>query len=318
MTNHAIGIDIGGTKTAIALVTASTGQISAQTQFPTAPELGPHDGLARIAAKIDRLLREAKLSPSDLIGIGIGATGPVDVLNRRIQNPYTLPGWDDVPIGDYLDSRFNRPVNLILDTQAAALGEYWQGSGRGGRNMVYITISTGIGSGIIINGSLYTGVGSLAGEIGHQVIDDQGSACYCGARGCWEMLSAGPAIATAARPFATRGSRLLELAGGDADSLTGKMVADAAQAGDADARLVLKRAARYIGVGTANLMNILAPDMIVLGGGVMQSWDLLVDDILAGIHERRGMVDFSQIAIKPAALGNDSGVIGAAYSAIGL
>jgi glucokinase len=182
--------------------------------------------------------------------------------------------------------------------------------------MLYITVGTGIGGGIITNGRLYRGVGLLAGEVGHQVLDMDGIPCYCGARGCWEMLAAGPAIAHRAAQRTKDGSILLQLAGGDREKITGRLVAEAARQSDPMAEAVMNETGRYIGLGLANLMNILAPDVIVLCGGVMQSWSLLEQAMLAGIQERQGMIPFNRVRIVPAALGDDAGVIGAAYALV--
>jgi glucokinase len=154
---------------------------------------GPKNGLHRIGALIERVIAEAGVT--EFRGIGIGSTAPVDVARGRIQNPFTLPTWNDVPIVDFITERFHMPTLLLTDAHVATLGEHHAGAGQGSRNMLYVTISTGIGGGIITNGRLYRGVGLLAGEVGHQTLDLDGIPCYCGARGCWEMLAAGPAIA---------------------------------------------------------------------------------------------------------------------------
>jgi glucokinase len=307
-----VGVDIGATNTRAGIVDAQNGTLVFRQTMLTEASHGPEDGLRRIGALIDIVMAEARVK--DIRGIGIGATAPVDVARGRIQNPFTLPTWDDVPIVDFIIERFHLPTLLLTDAHVATLGEYHVGAGQGSRNMLFVTISTGIGGGIITNGRLYRGVGLLAGEVGHQTLDLDGIPCYCGARGCWEMLAAGPAIARFAAEQAEDDGLLLQLAGGDRGNITGKLVAQAAQQGDAIAKAVMEQTGRYIGIGLANLMNILAPDVIVLGGGVMQSWSLLEAAMMAGIHERQGMVPFDLTRIVPAKLGDDAGVIGAAYA----
>jgi glucokinase len=250
---------------------------------------------------------------ADVAGIGIGSAGPLDAERGRIQNEYTLPTWADVPIVDDLVAAFGVPAVLVNDAHAAALGELWLGAGRGAQHMVYITVSTGIGGALVISGRLHRGVGLMAGEVGHQIIDPHnGPICYCGARGCLEMLAAGPAIASFAQQRAAPESILLQLVDGDAERITAETVARAARQGDPVAQQLMDETAAYLGTGLSNLMNIIGPEVIVLGGGVMKSWDLLGDKMIAAAKGRIGMVPFEQIRIVQAQLGADVGVIGAA------
>jgi glucokinase len=311
---YVIGVDIGATNTRAAVIDSTDGRLVARQKMLTEAARGPDDGLRRIGELIHQVLSEAGIGHESLRGIGIGSTAPIDVARGRIQNPYTLPTWDDVPVVDFLTERFRLPAILLTDTHVAALGEYHAGAGQGSQHMLYVTISTGIGGGIVANGRLYRGVGQLSGEVGHQVLDLDGEPCYCGARGCWEMLASGPAMARFAAQRSEDGSLLMRLAGGDRQNITGKLVVEAARQGDSMAQAIVAQTGRYIGIGLANLMNILAPEVIVLGGGVMQSWEMLEKPILEGINERKGLVPFEQVKIVPAALGDDAGVVGAAYA----
>ena len=308
---YAIGVDIGGTNI-VAAVVAEDGRVLSRLSTPTEAERGPEDGIRRICELVERAESDAEIPPGDVAGIGIGCTGPLDLERGRVINPYTLPTWDDVPLVEAVSNRFGLPVVLLNDCDVAALGEHWVGAGKGTRNMLYITVGTGIGGGIIANGHLYRGVGLTAGEIGHHVIDINGPKCYCGARGCWEMLAAAPAIARAAAEAAQEGSLLLAMAGGNREKITAKLVADAAGRGDPVAGEIMRRTAFYLGTGVANLLNILAPDVVVMGGGVMQSWSLLAPGMMETIRARSGMVPFEHIRIVPAALKLNAGVIGAA------
>jgi glucokinase len=291
---HIFGVDIGGTKIAVAAVSLR-GEILARTEIETRAAEGAPRVLARLCDALHSLQRE-----DELLGIGIGCTGPVDPRTGHVRNPYTLPTWDDVDIVSPLAQEFHTRVVLENDCDAAALGEHWMGNARGADNAVYITVGTGIGAGLIFNNKLYRGVGMTAGEIGHMTIEHDGVPCYCGARGCLEMLAAGPAIA-----------RAYEIKTG-ARSITAREVMERARRGDANAHAVMEQTAYYLGVGLANLITLLVPNMIVLGGGVMQHFDLFYPTMRATITKNATLVPSTQVKIVPAALGQNAGVIGAA------
>ncbi len=309
---YVVGVDIGGTNIAAAVVASRDAHVLSRLSIPTEAERGPEHGMRRINDLIARVVAGAGLSAAQIGGVGIGCSGPVDSVRGRVMNPYTLPTWDDMPLVDSVVERFDLPALLLHDCAVAALGEHWAGAGQGANHMIYVTVGTGIGAGIIVDGRLHRGVGLLAGEFGHHVIDLNGPLCYCGARGCWEMLAAGPAIARFAAERAPEGSPLLALAGGDRAQITARLVSQAAEAGDPVAREGMEQAAFYLGVGVANLMNILAPEVVVMGGGVMQSWPLLAPTLLRTIHARGAMVPFDQIKVVPASLRLNAGVVGAA------
>jgi glucokinase len=261
---------------------------------------------------IERVVAGAGFTWDAVGGIGIGCTGPVDTVLGLVQNPYTLPTWDNLPLVAILTDAFHKPVVLVNDAHAAALGEHGYGAGRGTVNMVYMTVSTGVGGGLILNGRLYRGNRLMAGEIGHQTIDQDGRPCYCGARGCLEMYAAGPAIASEAQGRVTPESRLWALADGKPETITGRMVGEAGQQGDALAITLLREAGSYIGVGIANLINIFAPEIFVLGGGVMQSHAFILPAIQERIAAQSYMVAADNIRIVLAELGLTAGVVGAA------
>lgn len=312
MSDAIIGVDIGGMSIVAAVVAAADGRLLCRDSMPTEAERGPADGMRRIGDLVARVAAQAGLGVEQTLGIGIGCTGPIDSVRGRIQNPYTLPTWDDMPLIDALVERFGAPALLLHDCAVAALGENWVGAGQGARHLLYITVGTGIGGGMILDGRLYRGVGLLAGEVGHQVIDLNGPPCYCGGRGCWEMLAAAPALSRFAAERATPDGLMLRLAGGDPAKITPKIVSQAAAQGDAIARQLWEQEARYLGTGVANLMNVLAPEVVVMGGGIMQGWETLAPTLLATIRGRGAMVPFDQIRIVPAGLGLNAGVIGAA------
>lgn len=307
-----VGVDIGGTNMVAAVIDGRDARVVSRSTTPTEARRGPANGFNRLGQLIERVIHEANLSINQVQGIGVGCTGPVDSVRGRVNNPYTLPTWEDAPLVEYLSERFKLPVILLNDGHVAALGEYWAGAGRGIQHMIYITVGTGIGSGIILNGRLHRGVSLMAGEVGHQVIDVNGPICYCGARGCLEMFAAGPAIVRMAAERAAPGGMLLRLAEQDRSRITAKTVYEAAESGDEVALEIMRQTGFYLGVGIANLLNTLAPEAVILGGGVMQGWPLIAPAMLETINQRGSMVPFNQMRIVPADLKLNAGVIGAA------
>jgi glucokinase len=312
----AIGVDIGGTNMSAALIRRTDNQIITRETIETLAPRGPEDGMARLCAMIERVITSASVSRDAILGIGIGCTGPVDTQKGTVHNPYTLPTWDDLPIVAALTEAFHKPAILLNDAHVAALAEYSAGSGRGTNNMCYITVSTGIGGGLILNGRLYRGQGLMAGEVGHQSLNFEGRPCYCGASGCWEMYAAGPAIAKTAQERVTPDSQLWTLSQGQSDLITARLVGEAALAGDALALDIMRETAFYLAVGITNLINVLAPDQFVLGGGVMQSHALLLPIVRDILSKQTFMINNYEVRIAHAELGLNAGVVGAAQGII--
>jgi glucokinase len=309
MNELVVGIDIGGTKIAAAVVSPE-GQILAYGLIPTDAARGFDDGLCRITALVDSLLVQADRAPASvpaqLSAIGIGCAGPVDPLAGTIDNPYTLPTWDGVNIVEPLQARYGVPVALENDADAAAMGECWLGAGRGGRVVVMITVGTGVGGAVIVDGRIYRGVGGAHPEIGHLGVDPSGPDCYCGMPGCWESLATGPAMAAAARE---------RVPDRDPATITGASVVADARAGDPIAQEIVQRAAQANARGVFSLVNLYVPDVIVLGGGVMDAYDLF-EPAIRELVARNTMAPMDRIAIRKAVLGNDAGVLGAARIAL--
>src|SRR5664279_1252438 len=186
---YAIGVDIGGTHMSAAVVRTADGFILGNETIETRAAQGPDDGMRRLRDLIERVLSRSDTSWESIIGIGVGCSGPVDTVKGLVQNPYTLPTWDDLPIVSILTDAFHMPTLLLNDAHAAALGEHQSGAGRGTSNMIYITVSTGIGGGLILNGRLYRGNRLMGGEVGHQSVNYDGRLCYCGGHGCLEMYA---------------------------------------------------------------------------------------------------------------------------------
>jgi glucokinase len=288
----AIGIDLGGTQLRAAVVSAE-GEVLAHASTDTAVQDGP----AGVVAQMADLVR--RIAPGhDIRAVGIGSPGPLDAAAGVVVHASTL-GWDDVPLVAMATARLGLPVRLDNDANVAALAEWRFGAGRGLRHMVYVTVSTGIGGGVILDGKLMHGRLSLAAEFGHMVITEAPILCTCGAFGCWEAVAAGPAL----------GQRATEL--GVWGPVTARDVAALAEAGDAEAQRLLGEEARYLGLGFANLLHLYAPEMIVVGGGVSHCLPAMRPGIEAVIR-RQAMPAHRDVPIEAAALGQRAGVIGAA------
>jgi glucokinase len=295
-------IDIGGTKIAVGLVN-SAGKLLARFESPTEGDAPYERALERTAA----LLRNAMQSvDAPLEGIGIGSTGPIDPLTGRIGKVNFFPGWEGRNPVDDLQRIFGVSVAIENDADAAALGEAGWGSGRKKSNLIYVTVGTGIGVGIVIEGKLYRGANHAHPEIGHHVIDaSSDTSCVCGFRGCWESLAAGPAMT----------SWFARNAPADYSSRTGlnaKQICDLARQGYEWAQRAVQQEARYLGLGLANLVTMFVPDAIALGGSVMKSADLFLPTIRTVIADSCGFVPHRHTELVLASLGEDANLIGAA------
>jgi glucokinase len=250
------------------------------------------------------LLRQcAQAAGGRLEGIGVGSTGPIDPQTGVYGTVDNLPGWKGYNLKQRLEEDFGVPVAVENDADAAALGEAAWGAGRGKRRFIYVTISTGIGGGMVFDGELYRGVEESHPELGHMVVEASGPRCYCGARGCWEWMAAGPAMVTWMRENA--GTAL------PAD-LSAREVCRRAEEGDALARRAVEREAYYLGVGLANLVTMYCPDAIALGGGVMGSAHLFLDGAREVVRTSCTLVPADKTEIVLARMGTDAGVAGAA------
>ena len=312
-----LAVDIGGTKI-IAAVFSTDGQLLAKDVYPTLAGAGVSAVIERIFTAIDRLLSQNITEISQLDCIGIAVAGAIDSNRGLVTASPNLPGWLDVPLRYIVQDRYQVDAFLVNDASAAALGEHRFGVGRGVSNLILLTLGTGIGGGIVINGEMYCGACGSAGEIGHMVIDVNGPECACGNRGCLEALSSGTAVARDAIRRITQGekSSLVEMAEGEIESITAETVGTAARNGDSLALDVLSRAANYLGVGMVNLVNIFNPEMIVLGGGMANLGELFIDSAKQVVAERAFPISAQAVRIVTAQLGNEAGVYGAAAFAL--
>lgn len=291
-------VDIGGTKIAVAAV-REDGRILKRLESPTQPELGFMPAMAKTVAMLGTLRGEG----IEFAGIGVGCPGPLDPFTGVIGEVGTLPGWQGGNLVAALEAEFHLPVAVENDADAAALGEgRWGTDAQKGR-FLYLTISTGIGGGFLVDGELYRGVAGSHPEIGHQVLDYSGPLCYCGARGCWEVLASGPAMVECMRA-----------AHPEAGFTTAAEICAAAEKGNAAALRCVEREGFYLGLGLANLITILTPETIALGGGVMKSSALFLDGARKVIREICTQVPAEKTQITMASLGVDAGLLGAAQA----
>ena len=307
-----LAIDMGGTKIRTAII-SNKGQIIVKEDCLTLADEGLEAVTGRILSGIDRLLNLRNIDLSQLHSISIAAAGAIDFEKGLITSSPNLPGWHDVPLRDIVRSKYRVDTFLINDASAAALGEHEFGAGRGVDNLILLTVGTGIGGGIIIDGKLYSGPSGSAGEIGHMTIDVNGQRCNCGNTGCLETLASGTAMAREAIKRIKQGERssLTEIVEGEIESITAEKVSVAAQGGDSLASEVIFKAATYLGVGMVNLVNIFNPEMIIVGGGVAKLGDLLLDPARQVVRERAFRLSAQAVRIVRTQLGDDSGLLGA-------
>ncbi|MDP1731852.1 MAG: ROK family protein [Devosia sp.] len=299
----AIGVDIGGTQLRAALVDAD-GKILSRAATRTDAAGGPVAIIAQIGVLVAEIASGAERG--NVLGIGVAVPGPLDTESGTALGIPTLTGWENVPVGRLVEQALGLPVRLENDGIAAANGEWRFGAGRGLANLVYVTVSTGIGGGVVLDGRLVHGQRGLAGHVGHMTIVKNGQLCACGNKGCWEAYASGTALARAAKQaFAPDEGGVLQ---GAFDS---KAVFAAARAGDATAARLVSEEADWLGVGIANLLHLYSPQMVVIGGGVSNGFELLQEGINARI-QANAMPAFRAARIVPAALGDNSGLLGAA------
>lgn len=303
-------IDLGGTTISAALGD-TTGRLVVERTIPTASHEGPSGVLARIGALINELATQAGVKPAAL---GMGVPGLVDFAQGRTLFLPNLPTqWREVPVAATLREITGCPVFLLNDARAAALGELVFGLGQSAHTMVFYTLGTGIGGGVVIDGKLRMGAVGGAGEIGHQTIMVDGPLCGCGNRGCLETLASAPAITGEGVRLMRSGlaPKLYELAQGEASNVDPRLMARAAAEGDANVQDALMRALRYLGIGAANMVVALHPDLIVYGGGMAALGSVLTETVYAEIQRRVRMFPAGDVRVECSKLGSQAGILGA-------
>lgn len=305
-----IGVDLGGTKVRAVLADGS-GNLLARKEMATEASKGQEKVIDNIVKVINGVMKGT--DSGQIVGLGIGAPGPLNPRTGVVYSPPNLPGWENVPLRDILEKRLGIPVYVGNDANLAALGEYTFGAGKDYRYLVYLTISTGIGGGIIEDGRILDGAKGAAGEVGHMTIEAFGPRCNCGNYGCWEVLASGTGIRRRAIEMLQGGreSLLTELSEGDLEKVTAELVEKAARKGDPAAQELLHQTGLYLGVGITNILHLFNPEIVVLGGGVSQIGELIMKPMREEV-ERRAMPAFRQnVPIVYTDLKGDVGLYGA-------
>ena len=310
-----LGIDIGGTNLVVGSVAEEGSALHALGTEPTRAEAGERDVLERLIALAQRTITQTKreVPDAEIIGVGVGAPGPLDTKSGIVLLTPNL-GWVNLPLREIIHDRLKLPASLDNDANCAVLGEWWRGAARGSRNAIGITIGTGIGGGIILNGQLYHGSSDCAGEIGHTTIDSEGRRCKCGNYGCLEAYASGPNIALRACEEIEAGaeSRLSKYVDGDLKRITAQTVYQAAHEGDELAMDVVNDTAKFLGIGIANLLNIFNPEVVVVCGGVTLAGEHLFAPLRREVARRAFKPAVSVCRIVPCELSGTAGVYGAA------
>jgi len=311
---YSIGVDLGGTNIVSAIVNYQ-GKIVNRLKVPTLAERGKETTIKRIMETIHENIVQSTIAPGDIIGIGIGAPGPLDVKRGIINFAPNLPGWRDVPLRKILEDEFNMKVVLENDANSAAWGERCFGAGQGVNNLVCFTLGTGIGGGIIINGKIYHGNNYGAAELGHMTVNKDGPRCNCGNYGCLEAYSSATGIKNRIKNRIKEGIKS-EFLNFEEDklfeSLRLKSIFEAARKGDRLTKSVVEEAISYLGIAIANIANILNPEMVVLVGGITNEGNKLLIPLRREVKKRAFYSNYKSLKIVIGKLGGNSGVLGAA------
>ncbi|MCX6012083.1 MAG: ROK family protein [Chloroflexi bacterium] len=307
---YIIAVDIGGTRFRVALAD-SEGTVIKRVSAATETKAGWQKSMDIINQVIRKLINETGWE--NIKGIGAAVAGVMDTKSGVLKISPNIPGWTNIPIKKAWENEFGISVYVCNDASLAALGEYKFGAGKNYQNFVYVTVSTGIGGGIILDGKLFTGTDGFAGEIGHMVVEPEGPLCGCGGRGCLEALASGTAIARLAGEQLRSGKKtiLKQMTEGKIDEITAEMVARAAVLKDEVAIEIMQSAGSYLGIGLANLIMLLDPEAIIIGGGVAQAGELIFDPARRVVAQKVDNYFGKKVPLIPAGLGDDSGLMGA-------
>lgn len=312
MVKYALGVDIGGTKIAL-VVGDSRGKILVRKDLRTLKHGRAWESVYEIVEVGRAILKESRIARNKVVGVGIGIPGPVDSTKGVVPFSPHMKGWEGIPLTRKVSQALKLPVGICNDANAAALGEKMFGAGRRQRHFVYLTVSTGIGGGIIANGELIEGTSFMGGEVGHMKIVASGRKCACGKKGCLEAYASGTAIARLMKEALAQGraSRVKELSGPDG-RFSAREVGLAAQMGDKLALECFQEAGFYLGIGISNLLHLVNPAVVVIGGGVMKSApQIFWDTMMASGKKASWPAAFESVKIKRSQLEDTAGVLGA-------
>lgn len=317
MSEYVIGVDIGGTKIATGLVSRE-GKLAQKVVLPTMANKGIKTSLDQVYNSIDRLLSLTKAKKSNIKGIGVCAPGPLDPLKGIVHNPPNLPGWKEVPLAELIRKKFKKRTKIENDANAAGMAEAIWGAAKGYRHIFYVTVSTGIGTAVIIDGKIFHGKNGMAGEGGHVTInyDEKSGTCGCGNRGCIESLASGPYTVKRVIRKIKKNPRLKtsipDMADGESKNITMVTIGEAAREGDKFAIDAIKEQGHLLGVWLGSMINLLDPEVIVIGGGVSLLGSMLFKEIRKSAVEHTINIFARKTPIVQAKLKRDVGIFGAA------
>jgi glucokinase len=311
-----LGIDLGGTNTSLGIV-SSQGQVLQFMSFESCVGQGPQDWIERVSGQIHQLLLSAKTPPKSIHGIGIGVAGLVDQSKGSLLYSPNFPRWDHTSIATLLSQRMKIPVSVDNDVNAMALGEMLFGSARGLKNVICMTLGTGVGGGIILDGKIYRGEQFSAGEVGHMTLFPYGPRCSCGNRGCIEVYASSRGILRKAKEQLRRDTHSLLSKKLQQEELTVKLISDCAKQNCSVSKMILGKTAEYLGIFIAGLVNAWNPSAIVIGGRIAQAGDNLFRPLKLTVKQRAMEVPFRGVRIVPAGLKFKAGIVGAAMLPMG-
>jgi glucokinase len=312
-----IGVDMGGTNVRMGIITPE-GKVSKKVQYQTDTTQG---GLAIMEILVSRLqdfIREEFGGMHQSISIGIGVAGPINMKKGILIAPPNLPDLDGFPIRAFLQKRTSSSIFIENDANAFTLGEGWMGAAKGCKHYCGITLGTGVGGGIVVEGKILRGMEGMGGEVGHMVIESEGPKCGCGGRGCLEAYASGMAIRRMALEVIEKGKGkgILKFSGGDPERMTSESVFKAAKSGDMTARKIFDEMGKYLGLGLVTLINLFNPEKIVIGGKVSKAWNYFIGNVMETVRERSMKGPQETVEIVKAKCGDNAGILGAAYAAI--
>ncbi|HWQ83013.1 MAG TPA: ROK family protein [Anaerolineales bacterium] len=312
--NYFIGCDLGGTNLRAAVVDVDTGTVINQLSISTMAREGHEAVMARMAGLFLQVIQETGLQKDAIGGIGIGVPGVLDLEKGETLFLPNLHGtWPHVPLSARISQLMDLPTAILNDARSITLGEWRFGAGKGSDTLAVFTLGTGIGGGLVVDGRLHMGKGGTAGELGHMPIDYNGPRCGCGNYGCLEVFASGPAIRVMGIKAVAQGltTQIGELCEYDLNRITPKLIAQAARAGDEIAQGIYNQAGFYLGVAASSICAVIAPQRIILSGGVSRAGSLLLEPMTRTMRERTHIMDVSQVEIVQGALGDNAGVLGA-------
>ncbi|HOL19270.1 MAG TPA: ROK family glucokinase [Candidatus Hydrogenedens sp.] len=317
MSKYIVGVDLGGTNIKSAIVSEEK-KIIVKTSVPTPTQEGPVAIMDAMANVVHDLMNKEGLTTKDILAVGIGAPGPMNWQTGVVYSPPNLPGWHNVPLADEMQKRLNVPCYIENDANAACFGEYWLGAGQGCDCIAVLTLGTGVGGGIVVFKKLLRGIDGTAGELGHLKVQRDGRLCGCGSKGCLEAYASVTGMVRTAQEKIEKGEKtiLTEMCNNNIQNITGKMIFQAVEKGDAIAKEVFHETAVWLGLGIASIVNMLNPERVILCGGMISAGDVLFTPVRETVMKNAFEVPAKRCEIVPAGLGEDSGVFGCAGCAL--